>query len=204
MNIDSLTLEVADLAAAERFYTDAFDLGTRLRLATSDAPSAGFRGFHVSLLVAQPAEARALFDAATGAGATAVKPVTKSLWGVGGVLRAPDGTIWKIATSAKKDTAPAGKRVEHVVLLVGVDDIGASKRFYVDRRLRVAKSFGKYVEFDLGASPIGFGLYTRKALAKDAGVAPDGTGSHRLVINADTPAFTDPDGFRWQTAAVRA
>jgi hypothetical protein len=44
------------------------------------------------------------------------------------------------------------------------------------------------------------GLYGRRALAKDAGVAPDGTGSHRLTIGSDAGSFTDPDGFSWETA----
>ncbi len=37
-------------------------------------------------------------------------------------------------------------------------------------------------------------LYGRRALAKDAGVAPDGTGSHRIVIGSEAGPFTDPDG----------
>jgi hypothetical protein len=38
-------------------------------------------------------------------------------------------------------------------------------------------------------------LYGRRALAKDAGVSPDGTGSHRLMIGSDAGPFTDPEGF---------
>jgi hypothetical protein len=40
----------------------------------------------------------------------------------------------------------------------------------------------------------------RRALAKDAGVSPEGTGSHRIVIGSDTGPFTDPDGFAWEAA----
>jgi predicted enzyme related to lactoylglutathione lyase len=47
--------------------------------------------------------------------------------------------------------------------------------------------------FDLGTR-----LRVRRALAQDAGVAADGSGSHRLVIGSDAGAFTDPDGFSWQ------
>jgi len=47
-------------------------------------------------------------EVADPAAATPMKPVTKSFWGYGGVVRAPDGTIWKVATSAKKDTDPDG------------------------------------------------------------------------------------------------
>lgn len=201
-NIDSITIEVADVAAAEKFYADAFGLGDLLQLRAAAAPTDGFRGFTLSLIVSQPANVHALVDAAVAAGATPLKPVKKSLWGVGGVVQAPDGTIWKIATSAKKDTSPATRDIDKVVLLVGAEDVAASKQFYVDHELAVAKSFGKkYVEFDTGSSRVGFGLYGRKALAKDAGVAPEGSGSHRIVVNGGA-SFSDPDGFSWQTAAA--
>ncbi|MEU6664325.1 glyoxalase [Streptomyces sp. NPDC046821] len=202
-SIESITLDVADTTAAQRFYTDAFGLGPQLRLRASEAPTTGFRGFTLSLTVAQPADVNAFVDAALAAGATPLKPVTKSLWGHGGVVQAPDGTIWKIATSAKKDRGPATREFDAMVLLLGVEDVAASKRFYVGQGLAVGKSFGsKYVEFDTGSSPVKLALYKRRALAKDAGVAPDGTGSHRIAISGDAGAFTDPDGFAWEASAL--
>jgi hypothetical protein len=201
--IDSITLEVADLEAARRFYSDAFGLGPELRLVASDAPSTGFRGFTLSLIVSQPANVSALIDAALRAGATELKPIKKTVWGVGGVVQAPDGTIWKVATSKKRDSGPATRSIDKVVLLLGASDVAASKRFYVEHGLTVARSFGrKYVEFEQTGA-IGLGLYGRRALAKDAGVAPDGTGSHRLVIGSDAGTFSDPDGFA-QAATVRS
>jgi hypothetical protein len=132
-----------------------------------------------------------------------LKPAAKSFWGYGGVVQAPDGTIWKVATSAKKNTGPATRRIDEIALLLGVADVRAGKRFYVDRGFEVAKSFGgKYVEFAAPSSPVKLALYGRRALAKDAGVAPDGTGSHRLLIGSDAGPFTDPDGFAWEAAAV--
>ncbi len=197
--IDSITLEVADRTAAERFYSAAFGLDTQLRLRTSREPSTGFRGFTLSLTVAQPADVDALIGTAHDAGATTIKPAAKSLWGYGGVIQAPDGTIWKVATSAKKNTGPATRRFDGIVLLLGSADVAASKRFYLDRGLTVAKSFGRmYVEFAAGPGPVKLALYRRRALAKDAGVSPDGTGSHRLTIGGDAGSFTDPDGFAWQ------
>jgi predicted lactoylglutathione lyase len=155
--------------------------------------------------VSQPGTVSALIDAALDAGATPLKPVAKSFWGYGGVVQAPDGAIWKVATSAKKDTGPATRQIDEIVLLLGVADVAASKRFYVDRGLAVAKSFGrKYVEFATPSSPIKLALYGRRALAKDAGVSSDGTGSHRLMIGSDTGPFTDPDGFVWEAAATAA
>ncbi len=204
-NIQNVTLEVADPAAAERFYTEAFGLGPAIRVRASEAPTAGFRGFTLSLIVAQPSTVTGLFDAALAAGARTLKPVTKSLWGYGGVIEAPDGTIWKVATSAKKDTGPDTRQVDQIALLLGVADVTASKRFYVDHGLTVAKSFGRvYVEFDTASSPVKLALYRHRALAKDAGVPPEGSGSHRLTIGSDATPFTDPDGFAWEAAPVTA
>ena len=204
-SIDTITLEVADPTAAERFYTTAFGLDTQLRLRASQEPTTGFRGFTLSLTVSQPADVNALIGAALDAGATTLKPASKSLWGYGGVVQAPDGTIWKIATSAKKDTGPATRKIDDIVLLLGATDVAASKQFYLDRGLTVAKSFGRmYVEFATGSSPVKLALYRRRALAKDAGVAPDGTGSHRIAVGGAAEPFADPDGFAWETTALSA
>ncbi len=203
--IESLTLEVPDPAAAERFYDAAFDLGTRLNVRAPDAPSTGFRAFTISLVVSQPANVDALFGAAVDEGATPLKPAAKSLWGYGGVVQAPDGTTWKVATSTKKDTGPATREIDQMVLLLGVEDFVASKRFYVDRGLTVARSFARaYAEFEAPANAVKLGLYKRRALAKDAGVSPEGSGSHRIVINSGAGPFTDPDGFVWEPAGMRA
>ncbi|MFE4211939.1 glyoxalase [Streptomyces sp. NPDC056844] len=198
-SLASVTLEVADPAAAEHFYATAFGLGPELRVRASQEPTTGFRGFTLSLTVSQPSTVNGLVDAALDAGASTVKPATKSLWGYGGVVQAPDGTLWKIATSAKKDKGPATREIDRFVLLLGAEDVLASKRFYVDRGLTVGKSFGrKYVEFDTPSSPVTLALYGRRALAKDAGVPPEGTGSHRIALGSDIGPFTDPDGFAWE------
>lgn len=201
-SIDSITLETPDPEAAARFYADAFGLTTQVRLQRSDAATSGFRGFTMSLIVSQPANVRALFDSAVAAGATVVKPVEKSLWGFGGVVQALDGAIWQIATSAKKDSGPATRDIDNIVLLLGADDVSATKRFYLDRGLVVAKSIGGYVDFAMPSSPIGLGLYKRRALAKAAGVTAEGTGSHRIRIHGDGGSFIDPDGFAWETAGA--
>src|SRR5215831_20280375 len=202
-SIESVTLEVADPTAAERFYTTAFGLGSPVRLRASEAPTTGFRGFTLSLTVSRPATVSGLIDAALDAGATPLKPAAKSFWGVGGVVQAPDGTIWKVATSEKKDTGPATRQIDEIVLLLGCSDVAATKRFYVDHGLAVAKSFGrKYVQFATPSSPVKLALYGRRALAKDAGVSPDGTGSHRIMIDSDAGPFTDPDGFAWAAASL--
>ncbi|MFI6316664.1 glyoxalase [Nonomuraea sp. NPDC050556] len=196
--LEFVTLEVPDPADAERFYAAAFGLDDRLRLQFSDAPTSGFRGFALSLVVAQPSTVDSLYSTAIEAGAKPLKPVAKSLWGYGGVVQAPDGAIWTLASSSKKDTGPATREIDEVVLQLGAHDVPASKRFYVEHGFEVTKSYGrKYVEFSPPSCPVSLSLYTRKALAKVAGLPPAGSGSHRLVIGGDTKPFTDPDGFVW-------
>lgn len=199
-SINSITLESADPTTAATFYDTAFGLGSQVRVRASDAPTEGFRGYTMSLVVSQPANVDALMDAALNAGATELKPAAKSFWGYGGAVQAPDGAIWTLASSSKKNSGPGSRDIDEIVLLLGVEDVKATKQFYVDRGLPVGKSFGgKYVE--LATTPVKLALYGRGALAKNAGVSPEGTGSHRLVIGGDAGSFTDPDGFTWEAVA---
>ncbi len=196
--IDAVTLEVDDPTAAAAFYT-ALGLDDAVRVRASDAPTTGFRGFTLSLVVGQPSTVDSLVRTALDNGATVLKPVEKSFWGYGGVVQAPDGTILKVATSSKKEVEPATRRIDDVVLLLGVENVKATKQFYVEHGLPVARSFGsKYVEFDTRGARIKLALYSRKAAAKDAGVDPAGSGSHRLVVNGPAGSFTDLDGFAWE------
>ena len=202
-SIDTITLEVADTAAAERFYAAVLGADHRVRVRASDAPTDGFRGFSLSLIVAQPADGDALFEAAVAAGATVLKAPKKSFWGYGAVFQAPDGTIWKVATPNKKNTTPAAAKYDDIVLLLGVADVAATKQFYVDHGLTLEKSFrSMYVEFASEPGAVKLGLYRRRALAKDAGVAPEGSGSHRIALGG--AAFTDPDGFVWEPTSITA
>jgi uncharacterized glyoxalase superfamily protein PhnB len=201
-SIESVSVETPDPAAADAFHAAAFGPGMPVRARASEAPTTGFRGFTLSLVVSQPSTVDALVGAAVEAGATELKPAKKSFWGYGGVVRGPDGTIWTVASSSKKDRGPATHEIDEFVVQLGVAEVAASKRFYVERGLEVAKSYGrKYVQFASRSSPVTLALYGRRALAKTAGVSPDGTGSHRLTIVGAPGPFTDPDGFTWEAPA---
>lgn len=199
MNIHSITVETDQEAvpAAESFYRDALGLGDRVRVRAATAPSTGFRGFAPSLIFVQPGDVDAAVERALASGARTLKPVEKSLWGYGGSFLAPDGTAWQVASANKTATGPASGEVERLVLLLGVDSVKASKRFYQDQGLTTAKSFPAYVEFDSGE--VKLALYKRASLAKQVGIDPTGTGAHRLAVIADG-TFTDPDGYTWLTA----
>ena len=195
--ISGLTLDVADTTEAEAFCK-ALGVDDLVSVRATDEPSTGFRGYTLSLIVSQPGNADAYLDAALAAGATVLKPARKSFWGYGGVVQAPDGSIWKFACSSKKDSEPVSRSYDDLALLLGVEDVKVTKQFYVDHGLTVAKSFGsKYVEFDNASAAVKLALYGRKALAKDAGVPPEGSGAHRISIDGDLGTFTDPDGFIW-------
>lgn len=201
--IQTVTLEVDDTAAAEAFYAAAFDLGedSWLRVRPAKDPSSGFRGYALSLVVAQPGTVDSLVETAIAAGATAIKAPEKNLWGYGAVLRDPWGAIWKIATSKKKDTGPVTREVDSVNIGIGVADVAATKQYYIDRGLTVAKSFGrKYVEFEAPGDAVSLSLYSRKFAAKTLFVDQEGSGSHRVVLSGDAGTFTDPDGFEWEAA----
>ncbi len=200
--IASLTLEVSDPVASQYFYETALGLGPQVRARTANTPATGFRGFTISLVVGQPSTVDSLLETALAGGAKTLKPAQKGLWGYGAVVQDADGVIWKLATSAKKDKGPATRRIDDLVLLIGAADMGASKRFYVERGLSVKRSFlGRYVEFDAPAGGIKLALYPGRAgLAKDAGVSPDGDGPHGIAVNSGAGQFSDPDGFSWEAA----
>ncbi|WP_236863473.1 glyoxalase [Brevibacterium daeguense] len=200
--IEYITAEADDPGAEERFY-QALGLGDLVRVRASDAPTAGFRGFTLSLVVPQPAVADGIIEAAVEAGGTLMKSASKSLWGYGGAVSSPDGMIVTVASAGKKNTGDPEHRIENIVLQLGVADVGESKRFYAERGLKVAKSFGRrYVEF--GTGPITLTLLKRAALAKTVDASPDGSGSPRIVIGGDAGSFTDPDGFEWEAAQEAA
>jgi uncharacterized glyoxalase superfamily protein PhnB len=199
ITIASLTLEVSDPVASQSFYETALGVDSQVRARTADTPATGFRGFTISLVVGQPSTVDSLLETALVGGAKTLKPAKKGLWGYGAVVQDADGVIWKLATTAKKDTGPATRNIDDVVLLIGAADMGASKRFYVEHGLSVKRSFpGRYVEFTAPAGGIKLALYPGRAgLAKDAGVSPDGDGPHGIAVNSNAGQFSDPDGFSW-------
>jgi len=200
ITIPSLTLEVSDPAASQRFYEAAFGVGSQVRSRTAQTQAVGFRGFTLSLVVGQPSTVDSLLETALAAGAETVKPAAKGMWGYGAVVKDADGVIWKLATSSKKDKGPTTREIDDLVLLIGAADLRASKQFYVDRGLTVKRSFaGRYAEFDAPAGGIKLALYPGRAgLAKDAGVSPDGDGPHGIAVSSSAGEFSDPDGFSWE------
>lgn len=111
--LKSVILEVPDPAAAEEFYAE-FGVGARVGVRASEEPTTGFRAFTLPVVVSQPSTVDSLIGSALDAGAMVLKPAKKSFWGYGGVVQAPDGAIWKVAMSSKKDTGPATREIDDV------------------------------------------------------------------------------------------
>ena len=198
-SVHTLTVHAAEPTTSAAFYRDALGLGPKIDVQGDADPGPGFRGFAISLLVAQPADVHLLLDRAVAAGATALKAAKASLWGYGAVLQAPDGTAVKIATSAKQDRGPASAQVDQVVLLLGAEDLAASKRCYVAHGFEVARSFPRtYAQFTATPDAITLALYRHRGLAKDVGFGAEPAAPHGLTVHSDVGGFTDPDGFEWR------
>lgn len=212
LQIDALTLGVPDIEAAKAFYTTGFGLpvladhGRFVSLglgphaaplglyaadalaedAGVDAAGSGFRAFTISYLVTHPGEVDVFVERAAAAGARVLKPAAKSLWGgYGGVVEAPDGALWKVATPKKKGE-PVDEIPEptDVAVLIGVADVKRSTAFYRAVGAGKGRAFGgKYADFQAGDGTDTLGLYGHEALAKDAGVPATGAGFRAVTLS---------------------
>jgi catechol 2,3-dioxygenase-like lactoylglutathione lyase family enzyme len=73
-------------------------------------------------------------------------------------------------------------QITHVTL--GVSDLDRAKKFYGEGLgCPIEKDFGVFVYFNLGEGSSALGLYTRDALAQDAGVTPEGSGFSGVTLN---------------------
>jgi uncharacterized protein len=222
LSLDTMTLGVPEAATAQAFYDSTFSPpadrddrargldshGTgRLALHSIDALAAkagtgpatsGFRGLVLSYIVEGPGEAKVLLDAATGNGATVVKPAKKRLFGeLTAAFRAPDGTVWKLAAAAKQDPGPVPDppKPTETAIYLGVARPKASKDFYEALGMSTRHDYGdKFIDFDITAGASRLGLLPRKALAKDVGIDDEhGEGSPAAVLTHHAASRDDVD-----------
>ena len=189
-SIDSITLEVADPEAARRFYADAFGLGDVVRLRATDAPTTGFRGFTVSLIVSQPADVQGAVRLRGRRGSDRAEGGREVHVGVR--RRCPGSRRGDLADRdvEKKDTGPATREIDNIVVLLGAEDVSASKKFYVERGLAVGKSFGSYVDFATPVEPDRAGALQaprarqgRRRPRRGHRIAPDPAQCRRRVVH---------------------
>lgn len=209
LTLDTITLGVPRVEAACAFYESAFartadhnrttglDLYGTGRLAFrsidalaadvgADSSSSGFRGFVLGSIVSQPGEVRVLLETAATNGATVVKPPRKQLFGeFTAVYRAPDGAVWKLAASSKKDASriPDPPTPTETAVYLGVTKPTASRRFYEAVGMSADHDYGdRFIDFTAPAGVCRLGLLSRRDLAKDAGVDERGEGFCAVVL----------------------
>lgn len=74
-------------------------------------------------------------------------------------------------------------------ILIGVEDMSRAKKFYADGLgCPIDKDYPAFVSFKLGDGSSELGLYTREALAADAGVDPAGSGFRGVTLNYIVPS----------------
>lgn len=124
-HVSAITLGVADVDRAKRFYTDlgwtvaqdygqfvsfaSDEGGTGLSLYAVDAlaedagvksDGSGFHGMTLSYFATDQADVDAVLAAATAAGGTIAKPAAGAEWGgYSGYFADPDGYLWKVVAS---------------------------------------------------------------------------------------------------------
>jgi len=114
-----------------------------------------------------------LIGAALDSGASPLKAACESLWGYGGVVRAPTGRL------EGRNVGEEGHGARLPGRSTGSCSCwesrrGASKRFYVDRGLAVAKMLGrKYVEFATPSSPVKLGAFTSAVPGQGRRASPE-------------------------------
>ena len=192
-----------DPAAAEAFYAAAFDLGDQVSVRAADSADdrlprvhavarrvpAGHRG--------QPRRhrpRRGRHDAEAGG---------EELLGLRRRRPGPGRRDLEGRDVVEEGPGPGDPEIDDIVLLLGVADVKATKQFYVDAVWTWGRASAASTSSSTPpSSQVKLALYGRRALAKDAGVPPEGTGSHRIAIVSDAGPFTDPDGFEWEAASA--
>ena len=69
-------------------------------------------------------------------------------------------------------------------ILIGVDDMARSKKFYAEGLgCPLKNDYPQFISFNLGEGSAELGLYKREALAADAGVSPQGEGFSGVTLH---------------------
>ncbi|WP_343949622.1 hypothetical protein, partial [Nonomuraea longicatena] len=219
--LDTVTLAATDVQETGVFYRSALSAGSadhgesidldmqgtgRFALAGTEALAAdagaapatsGFRGFVLTYNLDQPAEVKAVMEAAVRHGAELLKPAKKALFGsFSGAFHAPDGSVWKLAAGTGKDTAPAAEypRPTETTVILGVKDPKTSRTFYEALGMKTDRDYGdKYIDFHPAEGASRLCLMQREVLAKDAGVVHEGSGFPAMVLGHRAESAAEVD-----------
>jgi predicted lactoylglutathione lyase len=81
--------------------------------------------------------------------------------------------------------------LEVTAIMLGVEDLARSKKFYEELGCTIDQDYPTFVKFNLGDRSSSLALYERREAAKEAGVSADGSGFrgvsfHYIVDSSDT------------------
>jgi uncharacterized protein len=157
------------------------------------AHTSGFRAFTLSYILESAEDVDHILNRLERHGGRVSKPPRNAGWGYAAYVTDPSGYLWKIASSKRRPLLgrrePAtnnGHAInpQEVPITIGVADMRRAKEFYeTGLGLPIKKAFGtKFVMFSGEGGTSDLGMYKREALAKDAAVAPEGSGFHGFSI----------------------
>jgi catechol 2,3-dioxygenase-like lactoylglutathione lyase family enzyme len=97
---------------------------------------------------------------------------------------------------------------EVTAIMLGVEDLARSKKFYTDLGCAIDQDFPNFVKFNLGEGSSSLAIYERAAAAQDAGVSPEGSGFrgvsfHYIVASHETVDEVMSDAVAAGGAVVR-
>jgi uncharacterized protein len=164
------------------------------------AEGSGFRGFTLSAIVDSQERVDEIMAQAVRVGGKIAKPARRALWGgYSGYFTDVDGYMWKVAAPSAPSLVPRRRRPDaqaqpgrcapidpkETAVTLGVQDMKLTRQFYSEGLgCPVDKSYGsKFVSFKLGNGSSTLALYTRQALADDAGVEPEGYGFRGFTLS---------------------
>lgn len=164
------------------------------------AEGRGFRAFMLSAIVDSQDRVDEMMAEAVQAGGKLLMPARRALWGgYTGHVTDMDGYVLKVAAPSPPSIIPQRRRPpvrvepgrhapidpKETAITLGVQDMKVTRQFYsAGLGFVVDKSLGgKFVSFKSGNGSSALSLYTRQALADDAGVEPEGHGFRGFALS---------------------
>lgn len=78
--------------------------------------------------------------------------------------------------------------VQATAIMIGVEDLARSKKFYEDLGCTIDQDHPYFVSFNLGEGSSSLALYEREAAAREAGVSSEGSGFRGVSFHFIVPS----------------
>ena len=78
--------------------------------------------------------------------------------------------------------------LQATAIMLGVEDLARSKKFYEDLGCTIDQDYPNFVRFNLGDKSSSLALYEREAAAQDAGVSSEGSGFRGVSFHFIVPS----------------